>query len=189
MFKTALSILILMSLPIQCFGSGIPSITFDQKVASADVIIRAKVVKIDDIPSGEKPNVITFGPRGLATLQLLKTYHKKKGAKVLSKIKIHCGYKSYDSPSLTNGREYFMFLTYTKEGKYAPIDSASMHPVYHKRVITNGRDIGFDVYDNQAVFEQCSIPLEDFEKNVAALWKNRKKHKVIEKPLRIRIVE
>jgi len=107
-------------------------------------------------------------PSRVATLELLQTYHKMNKVKILAKFKVYCGFHYNESPDLTDGREYFMFLKRVKGDIYEPVGIATMHPIYEKRVLNFGMDHPKNLFDN---FEERSTKLTDWVSRVAKIYK------------------
>ena len=147
-------------------------LSLEQKVKSSDVIIRARVVKMENVPIDDKDKESWREPSRVATLQLLQTYHKSKGVKVLAKFKVYCGFRYHESPDLTDGREYFMFLKHVKKDVYRSVGIATMHPVYDKRVLNFGMDHPKEM--GKESLEERSTKLLDWSKKVAEIYKANK---------------
>ena len=165
--RTLLSIICLFSLCSFSQGAFAP-LSLEQKIRSSDVIVRAKVVKMSNVLIDKSDKNSWRSPSRVATLELLQTYHKAKNVKVLAKFKVYCGFRYNESPDLTDGREYFMFLKRVKGDIYKPVGIATMHPIYEKRVLNFGMDHPKDLFES---FEERSTKLTDWVSRIAKIYK------------------
>jgi hypothetical protein len=160
--------------------AGFGPLSLKEKCEKSDIIIHAKVISVTrimpkDDPISHNPIQLTvsnkghyYGASSIALVSVIKyiknTVTKSMGKDIPKFIMIPCDYSFSESPSdLTKNREYIMFLSKMGSNLFHPLDPASTHVVFDKRVRMFGMN---HPAINDPDFKKDSITYDLFIKNI-----------------------